>query len=249
MTWMAGEYSAAQREKKMLIPVLESALGKSHLAPAARKPLDTYHKRFGCQILITWKSFDQPHEDMMDAPTFSLSLSLFQGQLNSFFSASSFFISGSSLIAAHMQKRQTVSRWEAYLWGQNEGDITIRVTVIELQSESPPLPSYNSGAETCKRISVGTSSTHWILKRCQVQTLSLNAVTQPSTDTSGINVHGNATEHSQCELPTCGQIEIHLYRALSQTSLSKTHSHEQGNLDRTYNTWPNHAPIDTPSPG
>lgn len=132
------------------------------------------------------------------------------------------------------------SEWR---WYNNQSDchwVTKRI---------PPLPSYNSGAETCKRISVGTSSTHWILKRCQVQTLSLNAVTQPSTDTSGINVHGNATEHSQCELPTCGQIEIHLYRALSQTSLSKTHSHEQGNLDRTYNTWPNHAPIDTPSPG
>ena len=174
MTWMAVNIQRHREKKKnLLIPVLESGSWQEPLGPVGQKPPDSYHKRFGCQILITWKSFDQPHEDMMGAPTFSLSLSLFQGQLNSFFSASSFFISGSSLIAAHMKKkkkRETNSEQVRSLpvgsewsWYNNQSDCHWVIKGI---------PPYKSRVETCKRISVGTSSTHCILQRCQVQTRS-----------------------------------------------------------------------------
>lgn len=101
-TWLAGwEYSAARRRNTSFgICPRQEPLGQ-----VGQKPLDSYRKRFGTKILLTWKSFNQPHEHMLEAPTLSLSLSLPHGQLNSFFSASSFFSSGSSLIAAHMQKQ------------------------------------------------------------------------------------------------------------------------------------------------
>ena len=55
---LAGwEYSAARRRNTSFgICPRQEPLGQ-----VGQKPLDSYRKRFGTKILLTWKSFNQPH--------------------------------------------------------------------------------------------------------------------------------------------------------------------------------------------